>query len=1849
MFKSKKRFSIRASVNNRHQVLSSFTSYGGAQSGSAVVSAPGMGNQTDTMLQGILDESNEKVLLNYYRDIYNYDPVAGAAVDLMSTLPFSDFTLMGASEEELEPHNTAIEMLGMKSILPEASIDYLVLGKFICSIIYKRDAKNFTDLVPHPVENIKLVASPLYGADPLIILNVPQSYRDFIQSKNPHFQMLRDRLNKPMLDALTGRQVMLDSLTTLYIPRKTFTNSLGTSLYRRILPMYLFERILYRGTLTEAGRRQRSTLHITAGSEDSWEPTEEELRNIVSLFQQADLDPMGAIIATRTDIQTNEIRCLAGNTLVTTEKGLLPISKLVEHDTATMEPGTAVDVSINVRGYRGYWAPVKQWLYNGVQPIKHVYLANGLRIDCTDTHKFMTVNIDAELDLVQVSDITPSSYLMVQANAHDIEYGGESNLSPELAYLLGWVLADERSSRINNGAIHIPVKGAQSNYTHLLERFKSAFSGSFIFKTIQARQTVREDRRKRKIPLFTDQVVISAKSQDLELFLDYLGCLSTDKHGNKVIDQTKIPRELLASDVLTKRLFLTGLHQSGLVNTRVQLIDESMPVSIQLHSSQFAQQVALLAISIGYIAECTSNHTVHINKATRDIPLDLLKRILAKHYPGENLNKDFVERVQRALFSLSYGCLDEDSAATMTDLQQHAPVVYNRLVNLAYLGAYFTKVSAIFDGEPEPVYELTMHNSEEPFFIANGLINKNSAGDTWKWNDVVDTTTNYKLKALGISEGFLCLSGNTVITTQHGLITLRDLYPDGESTLDNTHKNTGYPINLQTVGHRETMPNSGDRPVDVCQIWYRGYAPVITVTTANGYEITGTPEHRVLVITPHGWVWKEMRELTPADSLCVAPNYNVFQRDTETEAEINCGLAYFVGVAQRHLLGLLPVAFNERALAEFLERLKEHPELEAVARMYQETGDVVLMVSTLVDLLPSIYGDVKRLTNIPNAILTGNANIRTDYLHGLWSATDNGQYSMALASTEFAKMVQLLYLDLGVFARRKINYLYRPLSEPAALPASLFAEIDLADPKCELSNLVPELYDYIARNLPVPVYKFSQNQWSTGLYWLSVHYPNLYSVVTRSSKYHYFYDPVESVVDNGQSEHVYDLSIDARYEPAFSANGLMVHNSGEVNFSCVVGDTLVMSNHGLLPIRDMAQFGEQDTETRYKMVGGDLRLQGRSNAPEQPPKYWLNNGVAPTLYILTHLGHRLQVTPNHPLLVLRELRLQRVVAAGLHLGDILCQPMRTIQVTHPLPLPKTPALAKWPEYMTPELGFLVGCLLFTYDGQPTLELANYPRWAQTAIRECLTHLFGEDRPNDAVLAGLYELVGATCQANGKPYREVPETILRGDDKAALAYMLGLWAIHGNHTDSLHGEIKWWIPAPAKFSQQLHILLGAHGFMANAWNKTITIPGYDSWKWFRALDGRFQTILRRSAETWAFADLHRDYDIPNERGISAKYIVGCLSEYLPETTPLLRNMVENSQMFYFRTVNTGGYDDVLAELGRCDPIVAYNLRALAAQNLTLVKVVELKNGPEAPVYDLSMNGTLTDVVVNKQPLHDPWFTINGLLGGNTAEIALSVFMEHTRTYRDMLTRRIFYNKLFPLVSAVHGLYRKDQKSVQVREDNVDEHDEQVRKEESRFNRALAGAGNYSPGPNERAITQKMQLDRRMNRVSQLLIPEVQWHKQLRPQADQEYLQVLDTLAEKGVPVTLRMWAAAGGFTLDKLINEIDDDEIAKKTIADIRKEFGGKKGGPEGGEDTDAFGYEESRIKPIGIMNRDYGEASEIKGRTKTGKPKYIFNQRRANRAADEAIVKAMANLAERGAAKDTGHVKKHNPYGNIND
>lgn len=300
-------------VNGKRKVVTagagsqSMSTSGGA-SGFPVNRAAGGGASTkDTLLDGILKQDPD-TLRSVYLDLYLHDAISGGAADLMSMLPWSDYSLSGGDAEQLKVFYDSMERFNVVELMPEASLDHNVLGAFIGTGIYSHELKGFSDLMPHSIASCTIEETPIYSADPKITLKVPDEMKNFAKSNDPHMRKIQQRLGSHIVESMKMNEVTLDPLTTFYCPRSSFsTVQTGLSMFHRVLPIYLLERLLYRGTLTEAARRQKSILHIMAG-DDVWEPDSEELTQLVGLFQQAELDPISAIVATQQNVTTNELR-----------------------------------------------------------------------------------------------------------------------------------------------------------------------------------------------------------------------------------------------------------------------------------------------------------------------------------------------------------------------------------------------------------------------------------------------------------------------------------------------------------------------------------------------------------------------------------------------------------------------------------------------------------------------------------------------------------------------------------------------------------------------------------------------------------------------------------------------------------------------------------------------------------------------------------------------------------------------------------------------------------------------------------------------------------------------------------------------------------------------------------------------------------------------------------------------------------------------------------------------------------------------------------------------------------------------------------------------------------------------------------------------------------------------------------------------------------------------------------------------------------------------------------------------------------------------------------------------------
>ena len=273
-------------------------------------------NQSNTHINidfnnGIIEDFVPKgtQLNNIKKEIYVYDSVCGPTVDLLADLPFSDFTLTGISDKKvLDIYQNSLNELSINQMLRDIVVSYLVLGVYVGSLLFDEGRGIFTDLATHDIEYCDILPIPLSGYEPKVDMKVSPEMQKFIRSKDPRDREAQKEISSKLrAQILRGGSIPLEPMSTIVLERPSLPGITDFSYYSRVIPMWLIEKALVRGTIIGAWRRQRSILHVLAGNE-SWEPNANQLGELANLFISADQDPQGAVIVTRDGIETSEIR-----------------------------------------------------------------------------------------------------------------------------------------------------------------------------------------------------------------------------------------------------------------------------------------------------------------------------------------------------------------------------------------------------------------------------------------------------------------------------------------------------------------------------------------------------------------------------------------------------------------------------------------------------------------------------------------------------------------------------------------------------------------------------------------------------------------------------------------------------------------------------------------------------------------------------------------------------------------------------------------------------------------------------------------------------------------------------------------------------------------------------------------------------------------------------------------------------------------------------------------------------------------------------------------------------------------------------------------------------------------------------------------------------------------------------------------------------------------------------------------------------------------------------------------------------------------------------------------------------
>ena len=102
------------SQGSSYKAIAGANSAGGTPTGAGGAMSIGLTNVNVNLLDGIISQ-DEISLRRIYRDMYYHDTIAGAAVDLFSNMPFSDFTLSGVKDASvLRVYQKNIENLAVK-------------------------------------------------------------------------------------------------------------------------------------------------------------------------------------------------------------------------------------------------------------------------------------------------------------------------------------------------------------------------------------------------------------------------------------------------------------------------------------------------------------------------------------------------------------------------------------------------------------------------------------------------------------------------------------------------------------------------------------------------------------------------------------------------------------------------------------------------------------------------------------------------------------------------------------------------------------------------------------------------------------------------------------------------------------------------------------------------------------------------------------------------------------------------------------------------------------------------------------------------------------------------------------------------------------------------------------------------------------------------------------------------------------------------------------------------------------------------------------------------------------------------------------------------------------------------------------------------------------------------------------------------------------------------------------------------------------------------------------------------------------------------------------------------------
>ncbi len=279
-----------------------------------------------------------------------------------------------------------------------------------------------------------------------------------------------------------------------------------------------------------------------------------------------------------------------------------------------------------------------------------------------------------------------------------------------------------------------------------------------------------------------------------------------------------------------------------------------------------------------------------------------------------------------------------------------------------------------------------------------------------------------------------CVTADTALTTTEGLVRIGDLHR-GE-------REDSFRDMELTVASLD-----GRRSTDA--FYYGGMRPTLELTLRSGHRLTGTPNHRVLVVADGGGLeWRRLDELQAGDQVATQYGDDLWsemparfdgftpskpygsQKALALPSEMTEDLAFFLGAfaAEGHIARsnyTVRIAnADERVIDRIVALGRSIFGIEArVSRTQGKCPSVDFSSKTLVEFFDYLgCGDSSRTKRIPNAVLRSPRPMVLAFLEGLsldsYLPSSVAKWAICLASNGLLDDLQAVLTNLGVLHSR---------------------------------------------------------------------------------------------------------------------------------------------------------------------------------------------------------------------------------------------------------------------------------------------------------------------------------------------------------------------------------------------------------------------------------------------------------------------------------------------------------------------------------------------------------------------------------------------------------------------------------------------------------------------------------------------------------------------------------------------------------------------------------------------------------------------------------------------------------------